>query len=655
MQFKYPEILYALLLLLIPIFIHLFQLRRFEKVAFTNVAFLKKVELQTRKSARLKKFLILLTRLGLFAALILAFAQPYFSQNKKQLQPKIALYLDNSLSMQAKDGTNELFKNAIQKIISNFNENSSLTVITNDNVYEDLNNKELKNQLLSLKYSPFSKDLNTVLLQANNKFKKNKNTQNHLLLISDFQSKNIKQEMLLNKDIQYSFVQLKPQNPKNISIDSVFIEKQNGLDIHLKVRLKSYNAVNDNLPVSLYKDQILTAKTSIALEKNKTNEVYFKIPFTDSFNGKIHIDDSNLAFDNDLFFSINKLEKINVLAIGEKNQFLTKIYSKTEFNFTNNKLNQVDYNSIAKQHLIVLNELRIIPISLQETLKKFVKNGGSLVFIPSVKANLANYNQFFNSLKMGSVNEEITAEHSVNSINFSHPILNNVFEKRIKNFQYPTVKTVYATSFKNQSAILKLDNQQAFVSEIKSQKGKVYWFASAINQQNANFKNSPLIVPIFYNFGKQSFQISSLYYTIGKQNKIAIKTTINKDEVLKVSSLDKSRLNEQFIPLQRVYQQKVVLEVDENPLVSGFYQVVKNNKTLQNLAFNYDREESETAYSNLESIKKQYPNIQLSSSIQETFQQLKENYQVKSYWKWFVLLAILFLIIEVLLIKFLKK
>jgi len=655
MQFKYPEILYALLLLLIPIFIHLFQLRRFEKVAFTNVAFLKKVELQTRKSARLKKFLILLARLGLFAALILAFAQPYFSQNKKQLQPKIALYLDNSLSMQAKDGTNELFKNAIQKIISNFNENTRLTVITNDNVYEDLNNKELKNQLLSLKYSPFSKDLNTVLLQANNKFKKNKNTQNHLLLISDFQSKNIKQEMLLNKDIQYSFVQLKPQNPKNISIDSVFIEKQNGLDIHLKVRLKSYNAVTDNLPVSLYKDQILTAKTSIALENNKTNEAYFKIPFTDSFNGKIHIDDSNLAFDNDLFFSINKLEKINVLAIGEKNQFLTKIYSKTEFNFTNNKLNQVDYNSIAKQHLIVLNELKTIPISLQETLKKFVKNGGSLVFIPSVKANLTNYNQFFNSLKMGSVNEEITAEHSVNSINFSHPILNNVFEKRIKNFQYPTVKTVYATSFKNQRAILKLDNQQAFISQMKFQKGTIYWFASAINQENSNFKNSPLIVPVFYNFGKQSFQVSSLYYTIGYHNKIAIKTTINKDEVLKISALDKSRLNQQFIPLQRVYQQKVVLEVDENPLQSGFYQVEKNEKALKNIAFNYNRKESNLVYSDLKTVKEQHSNINITNSIQDTFQQIKENYQVKPYWKWFVLLAVLFLIIEVLLIKFLKK
>jgi hypothetical protein len=43
MQFKYPEILWGLLLLLIPILIHLFQLRRFKKTLFTNVKFLKLV------------------------------------------------------------------------------------------------------------------------------------------------------------------------------------------------------------------------------------------------------------------------------------------------------------------------------------------------------------------------------------------------------------------------------------------------------------------------------------------------------------------------------------------------------------------------------------------------------------------------------------
>lgn len=60
MQFKNPEILYALFLLLIPIIIHLFQFRKFQKEAFTNVAFLKEVSIQTRKSSQLKKWLALL-------------------------------------------------------------------------------------------------------------------------------------------------------------------------------------------------------------------------------------------------------------------------------------------------------------------------------------------------------------------------------------------------------------------------------------------------------------------------------------------------------------------------------------------------------------------------------------------------------------------
>jgi len=103
MQFKNPEILYALFLLLIPIFIHLFQLRRFQKVDFTNVAFLKKVTMQTRKSSTLKKWLVLATRLGMLTAIILTFAQPYnTSSTKIEGEKETVLYIDNSNSMQAK-------------------------------------------------------------------------------------------------------------------------------------------------------------------------------------------------------------------------------------------------------------------------------------------------------------------------------------------------------------------------------------------------------------------------------------------------------------------------------------------------------------------------------------------------------------------------
>ena len=63
MQFAHPEILYALSALIIPILVHLFQLRRFKIQEFTNLAFLKIIKLQTRKSSTLKKWLVLSLRL----------------------------------------------------------------------------------------------------------------------------------------------------------------------------------------------------------------------------------------------------------------------------------------------------------------------------------------------------------------------------------------------------------------------------------------------------------------------------------------------------------------------------------------------------------------------------------------------------------------
>ena len=44
MQFVNPQILWALLALALPIIIHLFSIRRFKKVYFTNVKFLKEIK-----------------------------------------------------------------------------------------------------------------------------------------------------------------------------------------------------------------------------------------------------------------------------------------------------------------------------------------------------------------------------------------------------------------------------------------------------------------------------------------------------------------------------------------------------------------------------------------------------------------------------------
>ncbi len=110
MQFKNPEILYFLFLLIIPILIHLFQLQRFQKIAFTNVKLLKEIKQQTRKSSQLKKILILITRLLLFTSLIFAFSQPFLIKNNNYLNLETLIYLDNSFSMKAKEKKESFFK-----------------------------------------------------------------------------------------------------------------------------------------------------------------------------------------------------------------------------------------------------------------------------------------------------------------------------------------------------------------------------------------------------------------------------------------------------------------------------------------------------------------------------------------------------------------
>lgn len=117
MQFKYPELLWALFLLLIPVFIHLFQLRRFKKTPFTNVKLLQKVVSESRKSNTLKKWLLLFARLLAFASIIIAFSQPFLAKKTALQLKETVIYLDNSFSMQAKSDQGTILANAIQELI----------------------------------------------------------------------------------------------------------------------------------------------------------------------------------------------------------------------------------------------------------------------------------------------------------------------------------------------------------------------------------------------------------------------------------------------------------------------------------------------------------------------------------------------------------
>lgn len=647
MQFKYPEILFALFLLLIPIFIHLFQLRRFQKVDFTNVAFLKKVNIQTRKSSQLKKWLTLLARLLALACIIIAFAQP-FSASKTSLNTtkETVFYIDNSYSMQAKGPKGPQLERVLQDMFDKTGGTEKLSWFTNDMERKNSSAQDFRNEILSVGYSHKQLSPAQVLLKANQFFSNEKDVTKRLVYISDFQQNDDFPE--IPDDVLVDAVSLKPVSISNVSVDSVYIASVNASATELKVDVSKQGDDGIEVAVSLFQKGKLIAKTAVDLSKNSIGTATFTIDKSSGFIGKLEVTDPNLPFDNTLYFSINKPEKIKVLAFNDTDaSFLNRLFDDVGFSFTQQTSKTLDYNEIPNQNFIVLNELKEIPASLAAALKSFSEAGGSILIIPSSNADLNNYNTLLNSLSLGSFTQAGGSDDSQNQhekkitkIAFAHPLFKDVFEKEVANFQYPKVNSFYSLS-STASPVLSFEDNLPFVV----QNGMTYLFTAPINKENSNFQNSPLIVPTIYNMGLRSLPLPRLYYIVGEQNTFAVPVKLESDEILMI----KDSIS-QFIPLQQTRPNHVLVTTTEEPKTAGNYSILNKNELLENISFNYSRSESKMQYANV----KDWTGVQVYSTVDELFDSLSDVNAMNSFWKWFAIFALVFLLMEMLILKIFK-
>lgn len=647
MQFKNPEILYFLAALIIPILVHLFQLQKFVKVPFTNVAFLQKLVQQTRKSSRIKKWLILSLRMVFFSAIVFAFSQPYFSNKELDKNQHISIYLDNSLSTNTKGEKGNLLKVAAKEIIENATKENIYSLHTNTQSYKNISTETLKKTLLNVTETSKNQNISTVLLKFNQYQKNKTNTLNKNILISDLQ--NTYKNEFTNVTPNLSAIQLQSSLKENVSIDSVFISNTNTDNLTIHVAIKNQGALKKNVPVAIYNNTTLVSKQTATLKKDSLQTITFNIKKQDEFNGKITITSNDtFNFDNTFYFTLKTNQKINVLSIGKDSNFLSRIYTKKEFNFTQSSVININYNSILKQQLIILNELENIPEIVANKIVEFSKNGGHLVIIPNQNTNINSYNNFLKKIAFTSIESKKTDSLKITNINYNHPLLKDVFSKRVRNFQYPIIQSYYPISSNKTSTILSLENNVSFISKINTKTNNVYWISSALNTQNSNFTNSPLVVPIFYNFGKQSLKFSKLFYRLASENTIDIITKTAKDEVLKIANSENS-----FIPLQQAYQNKIRIITKEQPLKAGFYNIVKNKDTIAKIAYNYPKSESALKFLDINQLPKE--NITIYDSVADAFKKINKKNEVHWLWKWFLALAIVSLLLEILILKFYKS
>ncbi|WP_343697456.1 BatA and WFA domain-containing protein [Flavobacterium sp.] len=642
MHFKHPEILYFLFLLIVPILVHLFQLRRFKTSYFTNVRFLKELAVQTRKSSKIKKRLLLATRLLLLTCAIIAFAQPFFeAKDSKNASNEMYIILDNSFSMQAKGKKGELLKRAVQELLENTPENAQFSLLTNTDNYWNTDIKSSKSALQNLKYSATPFELSSIMA----KVKAHKSAhKKDIIIISD--AVGLKENDIKNTDSEEKpyFILSEAEQKNNVSIDSVYINQTLENFYEIGVNLSAYGEDFKPISTALYNQNKLIAKTIINFDTKK-KKINFTIP-KEAFHGYVSIEDNGLTYDNKLFFSISKNKKTNVISIGEpeKSNFLSRIYTSAEFNYNNYSISTLDYNSLEKQNTIILNELVEIPQALQTTLKAFVSKGGNLVVIPSEKSSVSNLNAFLGNFGKIQFNTLKTESKQITKINFDHPLFSGVFENKITNFQYPKTNSSFDIS-SPYPAVLSYEDQSSFVTAVQNPTAGITVFSAPINAANSNFQQSPLIVPLFYKMAQNNQKTGVNALTIGNNQPYFVDVLLTKDAILEVKGTEDS-----FIPIQQILNNKVKLTFNDFPDTAGNYSIFDKKEWVENLSFNYKRTESDLSQVNT-NVVSDFKTADTISTIFNTLQTERTDSQI---WKWFVIFALLFLALEMAIIKFVK-
>jgi hypothetical protein len=235
---------------------------------------------------------------------------------------------------------------------------------------------------------------------------------------------------------------------------------------------------------------------------------------------------------------------------------------------------------------------------------------------------------------------------------YNDPFFENVFEERSNRLAMPQATRILDWGA-DRSAILSFKDERPFLSRV-SQSGKVYVVAAPLQTEFTTFHNSALFVPVMYRMaasGKKSEMKS--YYSLNDSFISFRMDSLVGEEPLKLVG------DQEIVTAQRKVSNQVLMELPRFTMSAGFYKVSHARDTVGLLAFNLDKRESRLAQFSAEEIKRSLGSPSgvsiFESNSEEAFSnEIKARYLGTPLWKYALILALFFLLVEILLIRFLK-
>ncbi|MFN5416130.1 MAG: BatA domain-containing protein [Flavobacteriia bacterium] len=679
MKFEYPQFFFAFFLLLIPIIIHLFNFRKYKTLYFSSLMFVKQVNEETKSTQKLKHLLILITRLLAFSALIFAFAQPYKPVNQKGQSgyPFIGIYIDNSFSMSMKGAEGELLSMAKEKarnLIQKASEDTRFMLVTNN--FEGFEQRLVtKNEALErldkIDYSPLVKQTGEVIAWmkegvSEQKIPESELSSKQLILLSDFQKNSSNfSKVEADKEINYYPIQFLAQQTSNLAIDSVWFSDPNfkiGINNEINVKVKNYSdkdLVNAELHL-----QVNETKRDVFMDIKAFESTVVPITYSDLKagikKGKLQINDKQMTFDDDYYFSYEVKEKSNVLIIDGEDAVpnVGIVYNLDKYYQTQSiSSNSFTANSTEQKDLIILNGWNEFSSGAIELLYNFTQEGGTIALFPGSKLDLNGANLLMGKLNGPRFQSPTGNGVKIQKIVYEDPFFQGMFEKKPERLNLPSQAKAYQIGSKSGIySLILLQNGSPLFFRLAGQ-NKCFVFASSLQESFGNFKSNALFSSVLLRIAETSQRRYPIALTIGSESQFPVFNVSKSEEPLKLKT-DET----EFIPEVSKEKDLTFISISKRSisadLKSGLYEIFKGN-TLGFMALNYKRTESDVKTLNEDEIKTAFSERGIEHVSFSTFSESADGALIKlekpkEYWRIFLVLALLFLLTEMGLLKWMK-
>lgn len=688
MQFVFPAFLAALAVLAVPIIIHLFYFRRFKRVYFTNVRFLKEVKEETSNRQKLRNLLVLLMRCLAIAAMVLAFAQPFIplSAGVKKGERAVSVYVDNSFSMNALSKNApllELAKQRARDIVNAYGVEDRFQVLTNDFEGRDqrlISKEDALDRIEEIRTSPASRDISKVLIRQQQCLNSGKQENKTAYVVSDFQTNIADVADFRDTLIEVNLVPMRAVQEQNVSVDSVWFESpvqilNQPANLLVKISNRSEEEATE-LRLSLQHDgqSKPVGSLNIPARGSKIDTVSFNILRSGWHEAKISVTDYPIQFDDNYYLAFHVAERINVLSINglQPNKYLDNAFLGARYFLLNNvSAGALDYSKFSDYQLIVLNELGVVSSGLANELKNFVQNGGNVLVFPSQTADLNSYNAFLQNFDAGNLGAYEPTPRQASDINTEEFVFKDVFLNKGSNLRLPITQGNFKIAPARGEYILTYRDGSAMLAKYTQGEGALYFNAAPLNEQlNDLVRNGEIFVPMLFKMAIAGTKGRQVAYTIGKDEVLESKhqVSISGESIYKLQRVAENTptsdpnvaptATEEFIPEQRILGSKVLLTPGTQMRDAGWYRLrLRGDSTLAVFAFNYDRKESDLRYLTNEKLAENLPkNIKLIAETAEANfgQVVDERERGIVLWRWCVMFALLFLALEVLFLRLWK-